>query len=63
MLIYGGKMPNYFHEYFWRSLVGGRLFFDDEMKEKYKRQLKADPMFEINGTKSLEELTYKMTLD
>lgn len=62
LLIYGGKMPNYLAEQFWRSLVGGRLFFDDELKKKYASEIKHNPMFEINGTKPLKELTYSMTL-
>lgn len=62
LLIYGGKMPNYLHENFWRSLVGGRLFFDDGLRQKYAKELKQSPMFEINGTKPLKELMYSMTL-
>lgn len=55
-------MPNYLAEQFWRSLVGGRLFFDDELRKKYASEIKQNPMFEVNGTKPLKELMYSMTL-
>ena len=35
-LIYSGKMPNFLHESFWKSLIGGRLYFDEELLEKHK---------------------------
>lgn len=35
-LVYSGKMPNFLCENFWKSLVGGRLFFDEETKQKYQ---------------------------
>lgn len=34
-LIYSGKMPNFLHKHFWLSLIGGRLFFDDVIKQQY----------------------------
>lgn len=52
-LIYSGKMPNFLHENFWKSLVGGRLYFDANVDDRYKDQIAADPMFKINGTKPL----------
>ena len=35
-LVYSGKMPNFLHENFWKSLVGGRLYFDEETQKKYQ---------------------------
>ena len=60
-LIYSGKMPNFLHENFWKSLVGGRLYFDDEVTERYHDQIAQDPMFKINGTKPLSQLYYPLT--
>ncbi|CAL5971952.1 Conserved_hypothetical protein [Hexamita inflata] len=60
-LIYSGKMPNFLHENFWKALVGGRLYFDEEVTEKYKEQMERDQMFKINGTKPLSQLYYELT--
>ncbi|KAH0574443.1 hypothetical protein SS50377_24401 [Spironucleus salmonicida] len=62
-LIYSGRMPDFLHQNFWKSLVGGRLFFDDEVIRKYQSRYETDPMFKINGTKPYQELLYPLTME
>ena len=31
-LVYSGKVPDFLHDNFWKAMVGGRLYFDDELK-------------------------------
>eukprot|EP00703_Trepomonas_sp_PC1_P003482 JAP93124.1 hypothetical protein TPC1_14710 [Trepomonas sp. PC1] len=60
-LVYSGKMPNFLHENFWKSLVGGRLYFDEETQKKYAEQYEKDPMFKINGTRPISTMHYPIS--
>lgn len=48
--IYDVKIMDVLDDRYWQSLVGGRLYFDDDVREKFADALRADPMFEVNGT-------------
>lgn len=49
-MVFNVKFPSVFDDRLLRSLIGGRLYLDDEVMKKYEREAKEDKMFTINGT-------------
>ncbi|EET01600.1 Hypothetical protein GSB_32730 [Giardia duodenalis] len=49
-VVYNVRFPKVFDSRLISCLIGGRLYLDDEINNKYKAERESDPMFNVNGT-------------
>ena len=62
-LVYYAKVPNFMHDNFWKAVVGGRLYFDDELIKANQMLYDLDPMLKTNGTKGFTDLLYPLAVN
>ncbi|KAE8304904.1 hypothetical protein GL50803_0032730 [Giardia duodenalis] len=49
-VVYNVRFPKVFDSRLISCLIGGRLYLDNEINNKYKAERENDPMFNVNGT-------------